>query len=943
MDDSLSKNLVINISKIGDEPASLLMGDINGIFCKYVNSKKNVLIDNILKQYINSIVYNNTDNISLYKLENLNTDVSFMVLYELITNLSVLPEQAFANAVTLNSIKLPDNIKEISNSAFNNCSELSSIYFPSVTKLGSYVFDGCHKLTGISLNNILNFSEYSLANCGIKAVSLNPIIMSLPKGMFSNCRNLYEFNNENISVLSDEAFAGCSSLRKVKVSSSLINGSVNYKIDDGIDTDNPGGGSDETEPITKTYEIMVKDIAGTYTSVTDLFRNENELSIENIINDNRLSELIQEGERQDFYELKNNIQVVVNYKNTNEPYKAYDMYDKYQKDLRDMNNDIQATLDNVFIYNDINICSDTYTLERLVSDESDMIKLTTEMNYYIVRSNNDYSKKLLYYMDPSVLATIKANNENNQEDPEYRKRNISIELIDGTETLLEDFDLSNSDNIKFIIDNDFVNKNTGGTMYYTVYNIDFSIVGYEDTGNHTWKTVASEADVTSLQSRWYKCKSITDNTLKFYVKPQETFGVKNIKSPKKENILFGAGNANYIMPNNLFNGCYNLREVSFMNNISQVSVGSFCNCTALTDVPENLTSVLKFGFKNCEKITSIDLSNCTTIGSYSFENCFKLVSVNLPSSITDLSNRTGIFMNCGNLRTLGRISSANNIVDTDIALTKIGDYMFYNCSKLEYNKINLLEEIGNYSFVGCKNLPKVINAANFKKIGKYAFNNCTSITEFKINNTINGHYALPEGCTIDEGAFSNCSSLKHIKINTAFDEKIPDKLFSNCTSLQSIEFTKPINIEFTVDENENYEFNLSAFDNCPNLSSIILTEGNNFKSVNDNCIVYTGNEEYDIIVYVAKNISRFTIDNTFGNKEIRIADNAFDGCKVAVIEMNRIITEDNVEKYSAPMINKYTFNNIYNYDWHILIKSVDLNYKYYSKIINKKHLWVTNL
>ncbi len=940
MDNSLSKNLVINISKIGDEPTSLLMGDINGIFCKYVNSKKNVLIDNILKQYINSIVYNNADNISLYKLENLNTDMSFMVLYELITNLSVLPEQAFANAVTLNSIKLPANIKEIGNSAFNNCSELSSIYFPSVTKLGSYVFDGCHKLTGISLSNILNFSEYALANCGIKAVSLNNSLIGLPKGLFSNCKNLYEFVNENITYLSDETFAGCSSLRKVKVSPSLSNSPSNYKINDGIDDDVPSGGGEE-EPIIKQNVLLENNYSNNDISEVTLFYNEEgEFSLENIINDDRLSESYEENEWQICYILKEDLQVVINFKNTNEQYKSYTTFNAFEKNRGYMNNDIQANQNEIVAVYDIeNPCSEEYTFERIEGEDTDAIKIITELNYYLVRANSQNNNKILYYLEPSVLETIKTNNS----DPENTKRNLSIELLDGTEVSLNDFDLSNSDNIKFIIDNDFVNENTGGTMYYTVYNIDFSVVGYEDTGDHTWKNTASEADVTSLQSRWYKCKSIADNTLKFYVKPQETFGAKNTKSSKKGNMLFGAGSANYIMPNNLFNGCYNLTDVSFMNNISQVSVGSFCNCTALTDVPENLTSVLKFGFKNCEKITSINLSNCTNIGSYSFENCFKLVSVNLPSSITDLSNRTGIFMNCENLRTLGRISSANNIVDTDIALTKVGDYMFYNCSKLEYNKINLLEEIGNYSFVGCKNLPEVINAANFKKIGKYAFNNCASISEFKISNTTNGHYALPEDCTIDEGAFSNCSSLTQIKINTAFTEKIPDKLFSNCTSLQSIEFTKPINIEFTVDENENYEFNLSAFNNCPKLSNIILTEGNDFKSVNDNCIVYTGNEEYDIIVYVAKNISRFTIDNTFGSKELRITDNAFDGCKIAVIEMNRTITEDNVAKYSAPMINKYTFNNIYNYDWHILIKAVDLNYKYYSKLINKKHLWVTNL
>ena len=931
MSDSLSKNLVINISKIGDEPASLLLGDINGIFCKYASSKKNVLIDNILKQYVNCIVYNNVDNISLYKLENLNSDVSFTALYELITNLTTLPEQSFSNASTLNNVQIPNNIKEIENGAFNNCSSLSSIYFPSVTKLGSYVFDGCYNLKSISLSNILNFSEYALANCGIKAVSLNNSLIGLSKGLFSNCKNLYEFVNENITYLSDETFAGCSSLRKVQVSPSLSNSPSNYKINDGIDDDVPSGGGGEEEPIIKQNVLLENNyFSGDIEPINLFYNEEGEFSIENIINDDRLSESYQENDWSIAYILKEDVHVVVNFKNTNEQYKSYTTFNAFGKNRGNMNNDIQANQNEIVAVYDIeNPCSEEYTFERIEGEDTDAIKIITELNYYLVRANSQNNNKILYYLEPSVLETIKTNNS----DPENTKRNLSIELVDGTEVSLDDFDLNDSDQIKFIIDNDFINENIGGTSYYIVYNGDFSVIGYEDQGNHTWKTTASENDVLSLQSSWFKCKSIEDNTLKFFVKQDISYGSRSTKSSKKGGMLFGAGGANYVMPNNLFSGCYNLTEVSFMDIISQVSVGSFCNCTALTSVPENLTSVLKFGFKNCEKIASIDLSNCTNIGSYAFENCFKLVSTNISSTITDLSNRTGIFMNCRSLKTLGAIYDNEDINDENVSLTKIGNYMFYNCPKLEYNKFDILTEIGDYSFVGCKSLLNDINLEACTSIGKYAFNECSSIENI----------TLKEDCELDEGAFSDCSSLKEVIVNTAFNEKVPDKLFSNCISLESLEFTKPINIEFTVDEEENYEFNLSAINNCPKLNSIKLAEGSNFKSVNDNCIVYTGNTEYDILIYVAKNISRFTIDNeAFGDKELRIDDHAFDYCKLSVIEMNRTVVEDNEEKLSAPMINKNTFKNIYNYDWHILINVKDENYKYYSKLINKKHLWVTN-
>ena len=49
---------------------------------------------------------------------------------------------------SITSIKLPNQLKEIKDNAFNYCSSLTEIYIPiSVEVVGQYVFYGCKNLT----------------------------------------------------------------------------------------------------------------------------------------------------------------------------------------------------------------------------------------------------------------------------------------------------------------------------------------------------------------------------------------------------------------------------------------------------------------------------------------------------------------------------------------------------------------------------------------------------------------------------------------------------------------------------------------------------------------------------------------------------------------------------------------------------------------------------
>lgn len=61
--------------------------------------------------------------------------------------------KVFAGNATIKSVKLPESVTELPDSAFAGCTCLTKIYCPSVTKIGSNVFDGCMSLKEFDISN----------------------------------------------------------------------------------------------------------------------------------------------------------------------------------------------------------------------------------------------------------------------------------------------------------------------------------------------------------------------------------------------------------------------------------------------------------------------------------------------------------------------------------------------------------------------------------------------------------------------------------------------------------------------------------------------------------------------------------------------------------------------------------------------------------------------
>ena len=207
-----------------------------------------------------------------------------------------------------------------------------------------------------------------------------------------------------------------------------------------------------------------------------------------------------------------------------------------------------------------------------------------------------------------------------------------------------------------------------------------------------------------------------------------------------------------------FRGCSSLQEVDLSDHV-KIAEGAFAYCTALSSVGSlNGAAIGNSAFRDCRNLTSVDISQAASLGGSAFEYCSNLTSVG------DLSAYTAIpqyaFQGCNklesvnlsNCKTIDRyaFSSCQKLENIDLSsIVSIGEYAFSGCSALEtVGNISAFTTIPNGLFNGCTKLGNV-SIPNVTAIGNNAFNGCSSITEL----------TLPKVKTIGENAFADCSSL----------------------------------------------------------------------------------------------------------------------------------------------------------------------------------------
>ena len=117
--------------------------------------------------------------------------------------------------------------KTIGNSAFQECSNLTTVDFPAVTSIGGYAFQGCSSLITVDFPAVTSIGTYAFQDCSNLTTVDFPAVTSITSSAFRTCSSLKSLllRGNKVCTLSKNVFVSTpisSGTGYIYVPSSLI-------------------------------------------------------------------------------------------------------------------------------------------------------------------------------------------------------------------------------------------------------------------------------------------------------------------------------------------------------------------------------------------------------------------------------------------------------------------------------------------------------------------------------------------------------------------------------------------------------------------------------------------------------------------------------------------------------------------------------------------------
>ena len=285
----------------------------------------------------------------------------------------------------------------------------------------------------------------------------------------------------------------------------------------------------------------------------------------------------------------------------------------------------------------------------------------------------------------------------------------------------------------------------------------------------------------------------------------------------------------------LFYGCNSLQTVSMPKNISSLAPYIFYGCTSLRDlnIPESVAEISEYAFYGCESLTSLELGNSVILsGTYIFGNCSGLQSFCIPSENVTVSE--GLFANCGSLRSISIPNSIKTIgayafsgcgslesLTIPASTVNIADNAFEGLKSL--TQVEFMCPVVSNWFEGNDAIQTVVLGQSVSAVENSAFKDCSSLTSVIVTEqTISsiGEYAFVNTPWYDNqpGNVAYLGSLllgyKGEPVDVIVNDTtvaIASGAFRNCVSLKSISIPNSV-----------VRFGEEIFDGCVNLSDLYI-------------------------------------------------------------------------------------------------------------------------
>ena len=136
-----------------------------------------------------------------------------------VCNVISIENSAFKDCSNLTSVTIPNSVTSIGESAFKYCSGLTSVTIPnSVTSIAEETFYRCSSLTSVTIpNSVTSIGDYAFYWCsGLTSVTIPNSVTSIGVWAFWACTGLTSITIPNsVTSIGDEAFSLCKEIENV--------------------------------------------------------------------------------------------------------------------------------------------------------------------------------------------------------------------------------------------------------------------------------------------------------------------------------------------------------------------------------------------------------------------------------------------------------------------------------------------------------------------------------------------------------------------------------------------------------------------------------------------------------------------------------------------------------------------------------------------------------
>ncbi|MGN0317881.1 MAG: leucine-rich repeat domain-containing protein [Lachnospira sp.] len=580
---------------------------------------------------------------------------------------------AFYCCGSLTSLTIPEGVTSITENIVGECTSLTSITIPdSVTSIADYVFYKCSSLTNITVGE--NNANY-LSKDGVLYDKQQTVLMQYPSG---NNRKSYEIPN-TVTTIKDYAFAFSSYLESIT-------------IPEGV----------------TTIPVMAFSECSSLKSITipegvtaiDNYAFENCVSLTSVT-------------------IPNSVTTIGNY-----------AFENCTSLTSVTIPDGVTTIGADAFCSCVSLTSITIP-ESVSSIGNEAFWECTSLESITVNQNNTYYSSdvtgVLYDKNQTVLIQYPVGNSGKTftipdsiisiKDCAFRYcTNLESITIPDSVSSIGEYAFRDCTNLKSInvdADNSDYSSKDG-----VLYDKEQTVLILYPAGNSE-KTFTIPGSVTTIDDYAFRdCTNLESVTIPGSVTSIGYYGFRYCTN--LESITVDENNTNYSSKDGVL---YDKEQTVLI----QYPSG---NSRKIFSIPDGVTSIKDYAFRNCTNLESITISgSVTSVGDYNFRYCTNLESITVDENNTNYSSKDGVLYNKEQTVLIQYpIGNSNNAFTIPNSVTSIGLSAFRDCSNLENVTIpSSVKTIEAYAFRNCTNLESVTIPYSVSSIAHYAFRECTSL------------------------------------------------------------------------------------------------------------------------------------------------------------------------------------------------------------------------